>query len=398
MALTLRIVDAEYKQFDGRDHLYYLIFVKQHQTGWENNVELRYSEIKYLHKQISLSEHLFKATRLPKIPTWVRFKAIFTNKMDEETIRERRNRLEDYLNALSQHLVTRSTPYFDKIFRLPPKVIIYWVKNYESFQGIRQVENVKVRLGDIENVSPSPEREDKGIQANKSISVNTFVKSMKKQKLESAGTTPKKKFYRSKQVDTKNSINMFNQTELSNEEVKREIDLIKLNNQRLNDENQRLREDMEKRIQEVENIKKTYSRDLIGAAFANKTRSVNIATPVQITPDKGNSENDPRGGSDTLKDSAKPNLSWGTLVNIFKSREQKIPAEPQPISIKPEALKRKAKTSPARDKRKQYASKHKNLSEKLYEDDYSEEEYIIIEEDEESEDETEPLSGVFTHF
>lgn len=72
--------------------------------------------------------HLFKSEPLPKFPTWVRLSALFTNRMNEATIEERKERLQEYLNALASHLVTRSTPYFEQMFDMTPKAIIYWVK------------------------------------------------------------------------------------------------------------------------------------------------------------------------------------------------------------------------------------------------------------------------------
>lgn len=54
MALVITIVDTEYRNDDGRDHLYYTIHLVQKATGWENSVDLKYSEIKYLHKKIEL--------------------------------------------------------------------------------------------------------------------------------------------------------------------------------------------------------------------------------------------------------------------------------------------------------------------------------------------------------
>ena len=47
MALQVTIVDSEYKVFNGRDHLYYIIHICQPNTKWEGNVELRYSVLKY---------------------------------------------------------------------------------------------------------------------------------------------------------------------------------------------------------------------------------------------------------------------------------------------------------------------------------------------------------------
>lgn len=78
---------------------------------------------------------------MPKCPTWVRLAAIFTNRMNEATIEARKVKLQEYLNLLASHLVTRSTPYFEQVFGLTPKAIIYWVKDYEGFDGVRRIRN-----------------------------------------------------------------------------------------------------------------------------------------------------------------------------------------------------------------------------------------------------------------
>ena len=69
MALQVTIVDSEYKVFNGRDHLYYIIHICQPNTKWEGNVELRYSVLKYA---ISLNfkiQNLFLLTEVIDIYT-----------------------------------------------------------------------------------------------------------------------------------------------------------------------------------------------------------------------------------------------------------------------------------------------------------------------------------------
>lgn len=68
--------------------------------------------------------------------------------MDTGTIKNRWEKLEEYLDKISSHLVTRSTPYFEQVFDLPPKVIIYWVKNYEGFDGVRRINNKRINFED----------------------------------------------------------------------------------------------------------------------------------------------------------------------------------------------------------------------------------------------------------
>ena len=87
--------------------------------------------------------------------------------MDQKLIDERCEKLQEYLNTLVGHLTTRSTPYFEQIFCLPPNVVVNWIKHYKSFEGVRAGKNVEIFFDSQENIKESPERRNIGLQMNK---------------------------------------------------------------------------------------------------------------------------------------------------------------------------------------------------------------------------------------
>ena len=95
---------------------------------WENSVDRRYSEIRYLRRRIQESAHLFITTPLPKIPKFIHIRALFNHRLEESDISKRCIAIEAFLNSLSEHLITRSTPYFEQFFNMPIPVIILWIK------------------------------------------------------------------------------------------------------------------------------------------------------------------------------------------------------------------------------------------------------------------------------
>lgn len=199
----------------------------------------------------------------------------------------------------------------------------------------------------------------------------------------------KKKWYKERRVDTKNSIQL-STTKVPSEETKKELDEIRTHNNMLHDENRRLREDMERQMQEIEELKKS----LKGISFLkNNSSSQSIKLPPrhetpEIKKDSFSQIKKAESSKESSKEikTAKPNVAWSTLVNIFKAREQTIPKDPQPIRLKSEPVKHKPLAGKSLEKRNKFTSKHKNVPDKYYEKDSSEEEYILIEEEEESED------------
>ena len=137
----------------------------------------------------------------------MRIKAIFTNRMDQKTIDMRVQSLEEYLNAISEHLITRSTPYFEQIFQLPPEVIVEWINYYKSFEGVRNGENVEIKL-DQATIEENPELKSVALQTNKEDSFD---------KVKSSPT--RRKVTRVQISDNNKSVN--NKTEIPKEERKR---------------------------------------------------------------------------------------------------------------------------------------------------------------------------------
>ena len=79
--------------------------------------------------------------------------------MDEKTIEKRSKRIEEYLGLLSEHLVARSTPYFEQTFELPTEVIVSWINYYDGFEGVRRLQNRHIRLN-------THTFNEEGVQAN----------------------------------------------------------------------------------------------------------------------------------------------------------------------------------------------------------------------------------------
>jgi hypothetical protein len=52
MALEINIEETQYKRIEGKDHLFYFISITQKATEWEGTKEVRYSDLKYMHRQI----------------------------------------------------------------------------------------------------------------------------------------------------------------------------------------------------------------------------------------------------------------------------------------------------------------------------------------------------------
>lgn len=286
------------------------------------------------------------------------------------------------------------------MFDMTPKAIIYWVKNYEGFEGVRRINNKRVNLADHDLYEEEKETSDKGIQMDPpkdKLSLRTLAQKGKKStktKFEDSKMSPsqsgsnkksKTRWYRDR-VDTKNSINLFAQ---KNQEMERELSDIKTHNKVLHDENRRLREDMEKQIQQVEALKKSLT-SLHSHKKQSSSQSIKLKTAREEIKDEMTTR------SKDVK-TAQPNLSWNVLSSMFKSRKQQIPVDPQPIRLKSmEPPKRKRAVGKSKDKRDAYVNKRKAIEE-FYENNYEEEEeYELIEEEEESEDSRK--SGVTYHW
>ena len=126
-----------------------------------------------------------------------------------------------------------------------------------------------------------------------------------------------------------------------------------------------------------------------GSSYRNNEHSVRVGTPNESTQNKTVKNEVEKPLDDKT---AKPNLSWNTLVSIVNSRKMNIPAEPQPIFVNPEYITPKALTTPKIKSKKKRSRSRKRNYETEYQ--YDSEEYIIIEEEEESEED----SGVVSHF
>lgn len=142
--------------------------------------------------------------------------------MDEKTIEMRWTHLEDYLNEIVKHVITRSTPYFEEIFQVPEEIVVRWIQSYNSFEGVRSGKNVEITLKSNfgnENIEESPERRNVGLQMSKNQnleSINSFVNQMKRvpitKELRKELDLPKNKKKRRKirhKVDKKNAISKY---------------------------------------------------------------------------------------------------------------------------------------------------------------------------------------------
>lgn len=130
--------------------------------------------------------------------------------------------LENYLNEIVKHVITRSTPYFEEIFKVPEENVVRWIQSYKSFEGVRSGKNVEIVLQTKEgneNIEESPERRNVGLQMSKNRnleSINSFVNQMKRipvpkevrKELDLPKTKKIKKKVRHK-VDKKNAISKY---------------------------------------------------------------------------------------------------------------------------------------------------------------------------------------------
>jgi hypothetical protein len=227
------------------------------------------------------------------------------------------------------------------------------------------------------------------------LAKNSDNKKKEVEKDKNAKTTPSiskkktKKWYRQKEVDTKNSISLSDTKDDKIDEIDQKLSEIENQNKFLYEENNKLRLEMLMKMQEVDNIKQSFLSNIQNMKEDKSAKSIQPQKLDRITPDYSNPSND-------LK-TAQPNVSWNTLVNIFKSREQQIPTQPQPITLRNPDRSPRRHTPKTKEKRMNYVKGIKNEhSDSFYKNGFSEEEeYEIIEEDEESEEEN---SGVIYHF
>ena len=330
--------------------------------------------------------------------------------MNDVAIEQRKQKLSEYLNELTKHMVTRSTQYFEQMFELTPKVIIFWVKNYEGFEGLRQIQNKIVNFDDHissddkhEEVKQNIVDKSKPHLTIKSLMERNKAKKNTKRNIDSAHInsqlkkssflepesqkTKKKRWYTSK-VDKKNAIELsdLKQKYLEMEMKMQPEDDLKVS--QLVDENRLLKELMRKKVTEMEQLKISKPT---AASQRQSNKSIKLKNSEKISPNESADSNKIM--------SAQPSVPWTTLVSLFNGRQQNIPYTPQPLTLKEPQHKRKEYKGRSKDRRKDYVAKHRERPEDLYSDHYSDEdeyeEYELIEEDEESEEED---SGVVPHY
>ena len=61
-------------------------------------------------------------------------------------LKSRCKRIEEYLNLLSEHLIARSTPYFEEALEIPMESIVAWINYHDGFEGVRRLQNRHIRL------------------------------------------------------------------------------------------------------------------------------------------------------------------------------------------------------------------------------------------------------------
>ena len=179
------------------------------------------------------------------------------------------------------------------------------------------------------------------------------------------------------------------------------------------EQKQKKMEDIQK-DKEVEELKKKIELEEIKKKEAKRIQRESEES-VRLRTTKSNKAPEK---SDKEKINHEPKLSWNTLANIVRARKLKIPADPQPIVLKssttpPRALtsskkSKKRKESPIRlnDSRNNGLRKNKLKNEKYINNSYDEiesgVEYLLIEEEEESEsdidEEEASRSGVSYHW
>ena len=81
MALQISIPNTEYLKLNGKDHLAFNVLTKH--SKLEVISQRRYSEFRVLHRKLEASKTFFKDKALPVLPSWIRLKALFTNKMNQ---------------------------------------------------------------------------------------------------------------------------------------------------------------------------------------------------------------------------------------------------------------------------------------------------------------------------
>ena len=134
MALQISIPSTEYIKLGGKDHLAFNVLSRH--SKLEVISQRRYSEFRVLHRKLEASKTFFKDKALPVLPSWIRLKALFTNKMNQQEVESRRLSLEQYLKELEPLLITRSTPFLEKFLKLPTDVVSEWINHYQGFMNV----------------------------------------------------------------------------------------------------------------------------------------------------------------------------------------------------------------------------------------------------------------------